>query len=513
MNIHALLKSIDIEEIKNEPHTTVTQIAYDSRRVEPGTLFVCIKGFKVDGHKFAGQAVEKGAVAIVVEEILEDIDVPQIRVSDTRIALAALADEFYDHPSQKIKTIGITATNGKTSTSFMTNAILENHGYKTGLMGTIVVKIGDYAEPSELTTPESLDLHHFFKKMVDEEVSHATMEVSSSALELNRIGNVDFDIVTLNNISREHIDLHASFENYLAHKTGLVRNAGEGKIAILNLDDPYSADLVDQTAADVVTIGVERQDADIRCQSLDLSTGRANFVVEIVRDIHAGGEVIPKQQFEINLATPGFHSVYNSMVSIALGLLSGVSVETIQQSLAEFVGVERRFEIIFEEDFKIIDDHFANSGNIDVTLGTLVKMDFNKVKLVYAIRGDRGVTVNRENAETIVKWASKLGLTEVVATCSRSHVTEKDVVRDNELDVFLAVMEEAGIRVNLFDELPDAIQEGLLNVEDEDILLLAGCQGMDFGAKLALEQLKGLRPELDDEKLLHPLKKRVAGNV
>ena len=152
-------------------------------------------------------------------------------------ALATLADAFYGHPTQKLKTIGITATNGKTSTAFMTNAILENHGFKTGLMGTIVVKIGDYAEPSDLTTPESLDLHRFFKQMVDEEVTHATMEVSSSALELNRVGNVDFDIVTLNNISREHIDLHASFENYLEFKSGLIRNAEKGQIAILNLDD------------------------------------------------------------------------------------------------------------------------------------------------------------------------------------------------------------------------------------------------------------------------------------
>ena len=201
------------------------------------------------------------------------------------------------------------------------------------------------------------------------------------------------------------------------------------------------------------------------------------------------------------------------MVSIAIGLLCGVSVETIQKSLAEFIGVERRFEIIFEEDFKIIDDHFANSGNIDVTLGTLEKMDYHKVKLVYAIRGDRGVTVNKENAEAIAKWASKLGFHEVIATCSRSHVTEKDFVHDKEIEVFLKVMEEAGIQVKLFDELPDAIHEGLKQAEQDDIVLLAGCQGMDYGAKVALEQLKVLRPELDQDKLLQPLKKRVAGNA
>lgn len=511
MNMHTLIQSIQIEEVRNDKALEITGLAYDSRKVEPGHLFVCVKGFKVDGHKFAGQAVEQGAVAIVVEDFVDNVDVPQIRVLDSRIALAALADNFYDHPSGKLKTIGITATNGKTSTAFMTNAILENQGYKTGLMGTIVVKIGDYAEPSDLTTPESLDLHRFFHQMVEEGVTHTTMEVSSSALELNRVGNVEFDIVTLNNISREHIDLHASFEKYLAYKTGHIRNAKKGQTAILNLDDSYSAALVDQTEADVVTIGVERQDADICCTALDLSTGRATFTVEVGRDLHVNGVHIPKQQFDIDLATPGFHSVYNSMVAITIGLLCDASVETIQQSLAEFVGVERRFEIIFEEDFKIIDDHFANSGNIDVTLGTLEKMDYEKVRLVYAIRGDRGVTVNKENAETIAKWAAKLGLREVIATRSLSHVTEKDFVHDEELEVFLNVMEEANIQVQLYDELPDAILDGLKQAEPGDVVLLAGCQGMDYGAKVALEQLQVLRPELDQDKLLQPLKKRVAG--
>ncbi|MHA6258515.1 Mur ligase family protein [Sporosarcina sp. CAU 1771] len=512
MNIHILLPAIQIEEIRNSKEAEITGLAYDSRKVESGNLFVCIKGFKMDGHRFAGQAVEQGATVLVVEDFIDDVNVMQIRVEDSRVAMAALADTFYGHPSRKLKTIGITATNGKTSTAFMTNAILEKSGFKTGLMGTIVVKIGDYAEPSDLTTPESLDLHRFFGQMVKEEVTHTTMEVSSSALELNRVGSVDFDIVTLNNISREHIDLHDSFDNYLAYKTGLIRNARKGQTAILNLDDSYSAALVDQTEADVVTIGVERQDADIRCTTLDLSTGRATFTVEISEDLEINGVHIPKQQFDIRLATPGFHSVYNSMVAITIGLLCEVPVEKIQESLAEFVGVERRFEIIFEDDFKIIDDHFANSGNIDVTLGTLEKMDYEKVRLVYAIRGDRGVTVNKENAETIAKWASKLGFNEVIATRSISHVTEKDFVHDEEMDVFLKVMKKANIQVELYDELPDAILDGIKQAEKDDIVLLAGCQGMDYGAKVALEQLQVLRPELNQEKLFKPLAKRVAGN-
>lgn len=512
MEIAKLMEYVNITETKNIKQIDITGLAYNSRKVENGQVFVCIKGFKVDGHQFAGQAVENGAVALVVEDFIEGLEVPQYKVENGRIALATLADAYYDHPTQKLKTIGITATNGKTSTSFMTNAILENNGLKTGLMGTVVVKIGDYAEPSELTTPESLDLQRFYAQMVEEDVTHATMEVSSSALELNRVGCVDFDIVTLNNISREHIDLHSSFENYFEHKSSLIRNAGADKVAILNLDDTYSASLINKTKAKVITVGVEQQSADVICRDLDLSTGRAKFIVEITKDLVTKDIVIPKQQFQIELSTPGFHSVYNSMVSIVIGLLCDVPVSTIQKSLNEFVGVERRFEIIFEDDFKIIDDHFANSGNIDITLGTLEKMDFKRICLVYAIRGDRGVTVNRENAEAIAKWAPRLGIHEVIATLSRSHVTQKDVVSDEELAVFKDVMDKAGIDVRLYEELPEAIEHGLNDVAEGDLVLLGGCQGMDYGAKLALEQLEMIRPNVDKKKLFQPLEKRVAGN-
>ncbi|WP_391118535.1 Mur ligase family protein [Psychrobacillus sp. L3] len=512
MELTKLMEHVNVKEVIHPKRIDITGLAYNSRKVEKGQVFVCVRGFKADGHQFAGQAVEKGATALVVEEFIEGLDVPQYKVESGRNALATLADAYYGHPTQQLKTIGITATNGKTSTSFMTNAILENHGLKTGLMGTVVVKIGDYAEPSELTTPESLDLQRFYAQMVDADVTHATMEVSSSALELNRVGCVDFDIVTLNNISREHIDLHSSFENYFEHKSSLIRNAGADKVAILNLDDEYSASLVNKTKASVITIGVEEQSADVICRNLDLSTGRAKFMVDITRDLVTADLVIPKQQFQIELSTPGFHSVYNSMVSIVIGLLCEVPIATIQKSLFEFVGVERRFEIIFEDDFKIIDDHFANSGNIDITLGTLEKMDFNRVSLVYAIRGDRGVTVNKENAEAIARWAPRLGIHEVIATLSRSHVTQKDIVSDAELAVFKEVMDKAGINVHLYEELPEAIGHSLQEVSEGDLLLLAGCQGMDFGAKIALEQLETIRPNMDKKKLFQPLEKRVAGN-
>jgi UDP-N-acetylmuramoyl-L-alanyl-D-glutamate--2,6-diaminopimelate ligase len=158
-----LLKSVHVINAWNERDIEVTGLAYNSRSVEPGQIFVCIKGFKTDGHAYILEAVSNGAAAIVVEDYQEGWeDLPQFQVEDSRASLAAMSDAFYGHPSRAMKTIGITATNGKTSTSFMTNSILEEHGLKTGLIGTVVVKYGDYSEPTKLTTPESLDLHRYF---------------------------------------------------------------------------------------------------------------------------------------------------------------------------------------------------------------------------------------------------------------------------------------------------------------------------------------------------------------
>nr|WP_239534030.1 UDP-N-acetylmuramoyl-L-alanyl-D-glutamate--2,6-diaminopimelate ligase [Thalassobacillus pellis] len=506
-----LLESVDIIESENKKDIDIAGIAYNSNDVTPGDVFVCIKGFVTDGHDYIGGAVKNGAAAIIVEDLQDGWDIPQIRVKNSRLALAAMSDTFYGHPSQSMKTVGITATNGKTTTSFMTDAILEKHGWKTGLIGTVVVKMGDYAEPATLTTPESLDLHHYFAQMRERDISHVTMEVSSSALDLHRIGNVDFDIVTLNNISREHIDLHGSFEEYFNTKASLVRNAGPDKCAVLNLDCPYSSSLVNETKAQVLTFSVEKEDGHLCCKNLDLSTGRAKFTVEVRKPFEVNGVKVEPQEFDIELATPGYHSVYNSMVAITVGLVSGVPVNTIQTSLRQFGGVERRFEIIFEDDFKIIDDHFANNGNIDVTLSTMQKMEFKNLKLVYAIRGNRGPTVNRENAKAIAEWAPKLGIGEVVATLSRSHVTTKDKVTDEEIEVFREEMDEAGVKVHLYEELDDAISHALSEVEADDIVLLAGSQGMDFGANIALNQMKEARPEIDEEKLFKPLENRVAG--
>ncbi len=511
MELKALLDGIAILEEKPGTPLKIRGLAYHSSRVEEGFLFICLKGYKTDGHLYLEEAQEKGAAAAIVEDVRENLDIPQYRVPDTRAALAKLADRFYGRPSSKIHVTGVTATNGKTSTTYMLNSILEEQGLNTGLIGTVVVKTGSTVRPAELTTPESLDLHCIFNQMVEEEVSHAVMEVSSSGLELNRVGHIDFDTVVLNNISREHIDLHGSFEAYYKAKAGLIRNAKKGGWAILNLDCPYSSSLKNETAARVFTYGLKNREADCLVSDLDLGTGRARFNVEILKkdppSIFSGYP----GSFRVELSVLGLHSVYNAMAAILAALLQGIPIAVIQKALKDFRGVERRFELIFEDDIKVLDDHFANYGNINVTLETLQMMEYNNLHLVYAIRGGRGVTVNRENAEAIAEWAPRLGLEKVIATTSVSHVDEKDVVSEEERLVFKTVMEKAGLNTEIYEELPAAIGRGLENAAPGDVILLAGCQGMDYGASICLEQIHRLKPHLAKEKIFAALKNRVAG--
>ena len=511
MRLGELINSIKVLRAINHQDINIEGISYHSKKVTEGHLFVCIKGYKADGHKYLSQAVEMGAVAAIVEDFQEEITIPQYLVENSRIALAQIGAAFYNSPSKSMKMIGITATNGKTTTSYMLNSMLENYGLKTGLIGTVTIKIDDSSIPSELTTPESLDLQNYLSKMVERKVSHVTMEVSSSALELHRVKEVDYDIVTFNNISRDHIDAHGTFERYFEAKSSLITTAGENSYAVLNLDDPNSASLVNRTKAKVITFGVKSRDGHINCKNLDLTTGRGRYTVEILKSFKVKDMEYSPSEFEVELSVPGLHSVYNSISAITVALLCGVPIPTIQNTLKNFAGVERRFEFIFEDDIKIIDDHFANPGNINVTLQTLEYMDYKNLHLVYAIRGERGTTVNRENSEVIVNWAAKLGFDEIIATRSVSHVTSKDMVTEEELNVFLEVMNNAGIKVHLYDELTDAIAHSLAVAQEGDLILLAGCQGMDYGAEIALRQLHQKMLEYPKEKLFFPLRNRVAG--
>lgn len=506
MNFNKLLGSLKILEIKNEnKDLDIKGICYHSKKAEKGFIYVAIKGFITDGHKYIYDAKKNGAIIAIVEEFVEDCDIPQHKVGNTREALSRISAEFYGYPTKEMDVIGVTATNGKTTTTYMLNQIYEEAGFKTGLVGSVMNKVGEKFVPSELTTPESLDLQKLFYDMREENIHKALMEVSSSALELYRVNDVDYDIVSFNNFSREHIDQHGSFEKYWEAKSSLITKAKASSYALLNIDDEQIKTLVDKTDAHVITYSTKSYDGMIYAKNIRLIKGRPTFTIVVKEDIKALKGIINKGEFQIELGIPGLHSVENAMVTTVIALTDGVEVEIIQKALRDFKGVERRFEYIYEKDFLIIDDHFANLKNINVSLETLSHINCNKLHLIYAIRGNRGTTVNRENAEALVSWKDKLGIEEIIGTKSIGNVGIKDTVSEEEEKVFSEIVRAAGINLTIYDRLEDAIAYTLKETKNNDIVFLAGCQGMDHGAKIALDYIHEINPNIKVEDLYKPL--------
>ncbi len=511
MNLDKLLKELKIIEKRNEKNNIdIKGIAYHSARVEEGFIYVAIKGYITDGHKYIKGAEKNGAVALIVEEFSEDCQLPQYKVLNSRESLSQISAAFYEHPSRRMSVIGVTATNGKTTTTYMLNQIYEEAGFTTGLIGSVMNKVGEHFVPSELTTPESLDLQKLFKDMRKENIHKALMEVSSSALELYRVNDVDYDIVSFNNFSREHIDQHGSFEKYWEAKSSLIKKAKKNSYALLNIDDEHIKTLVDETNAQVITYSTKSDEGMIYAKDIELVKGRPSFTVVVKDDIKTFNYIIRKGEFKIILGIPGLHSLENAMVAAVIALTDGIDIALIQKGLKEFLGVERRFEYIYEKDFLIIDDHFANLKNINVSLETLSKINCNKLHLIYAIRGNRGITVNRENAEALVSWKDRLCISEIIGTKSIGSVTKKDEVSTEEEKIFSDIIKAAGIKLTLYDKLEDAINHTLRETKENDIVFLAGCQGMDKGAKIALDYISSLRPDLKVEDLYKPLKSRAS---
>lgn len=510
MKLKEILDSVNYVETNRESDfdIEIKNIAYHTDDVVEGSMYVAIKGLVVDGHKYIPKAIESGAVAVAVEEFTDD-DILQIKFENIREAMADMAQVFYDYPQRELHKIGITATNGKTTTSFMTNAILNEAGIRTGLIGTVEIKYDDVQIPSLLTTPESVDMQKHMRGMIDAGIKNLVMEVSSSGMESNRVRNIEYDIVTFNNFSREHIDQHGSFERYWEIKSGHVRNAKADAVVILNMDEEKIAGLVDETVGQVLKYSLENSDYDFYIENLDLSTGIANFDFVVKDDIMLKDRTIALDRFHVELNIAGYSSVMNAVVAIIIALSMGIDKSTIVSGLKKFSGVERRFEMIYNDDFKIIDDHFANMRNIEVTLSTLQNISHNALNMIYAIRGNRGLTLNGENAGLMVEWLQKLGVNKIIATSSVESVGPKDKVSQEEYDLFMDIMDKGNIEIEFHDRLDDGIRAVLDITGDDDIVLLAGCQGMDQGGRIALEMLcEGVSEERRAE-IMAPLKDRV----
>ncbi|NPV79852.1 MAG: UDP-N-acetylmuramoyl-L-alanyl-D-glutamate--2,6-diaminopimelate ligase [Firmicutes bacterium] len=384
--LHEILGNADVVHVSGDKDVPIQGITYDSRRVEQGYLFVAIPGEKRDGHDFVDQAVGRGAVAVAVQR---DVSVPEsvtvVKVGDSRKALADLSASFWDNPSSKMKLIGVTGTNGKTTTTHLIKAIIEAGGHPTGLIGTIHNMLGDRVEKAIHTTPESSDLQALLRRMLDLGISHAVMEVSSHSIVLERIRGLDFDIGVFTNITQDHLDFHGTFENYLDAKARFFQDLGtqEGsksgkKYAIVNVDDPNSDTIMKRATVPVVTYGLERS-ADVVAEDVRLSMHGLSYKAKTAQG-----------QVQIDMKLAGRFNVYNSLAAVASGVTLGIPLADIEKGLHGAAGVPGRFETVDNgQDFTVIVDYAHTPDGLENILRSAREFTRGKVIVVFGCGGDR----------------------------------------------------------------------------------------------------------------------------
>lgn len=436
---------------------TITSIEMDSRQVKKGALFICIKGFTVDGHDFAKQAVENGAVAIIAERPL-DVDVPVIVVRDSRRAMAVLADAFYGQPTHRLHLIGVTGTNGKTTTTHIIEHIARKANKKTGLIGTVQIKIGDDAYPTQNTTPESLLLQRTFKQMVDEGVDVAVMEVSSHALHMGRVHGCDYDVAVFTNLTQDHLDYHGTMEEYRNAKGLLFAQLGnrydhkQPKFAVLNNDDPASQYYKHMTAATVITYGI-KTDSDIMAKRIDIVSNGMAFDL-----------ITPHGTARVKTKLIGLFNVYNLLAAVSACLVSRIPFPVIVEAIEEISGVAGRFETVDEgQNFTVIVDYAHTPDSLENVLKTVRQFARKKVYVVVGCGGDRDRTKRPLMAKVAVKYADMAIFT---SDNPRSEEPER-ILRDMEAGV-------PGERYVTIVDRKEAIDYAVEQAQEGDIVLIAG---------------------------------------
>ena len=360
MILKSLLKGLDYEVIKGNEESKVQNIRYDNRKIEQGDAFVCVKGFKVDGHSFIGDAIKKGAKTLIVQEdvsVQEDITI--IKVRDTRKALAIMSSNYFGNPKDKLKIIGITGTNGKTTSAFIIKSILEKAGFMTGLIGTIANYIGNKKVDAVRTTPESYELHELFKNMVDAGVEYCVMEVSSHSLELDRVYGVQFEEGIFTNLTRDHLDFHKTFENYYNAKFKLFERSNH---SIINLDDPYGANIV----KDIEERGVKTK---VSTFSIEKESDFKAFEIKS----HSNGS-----EFKVNLESIEEFSI-------------NIPMDKIKEGLSDVV-IPGRCELVAKEKnlpYSIIIDYAHTPDGLENILSTVKAFTKNRMISVFGCGGDR----------------------------------------------------------------------------------------------------------------------------
>lgn len=479
MELKKLLINLDYKIESGNLNKNITEIKYDSREIKNGNLFIAISGFETDGHKFISQAVENGAQAVIIEKELAEYQdgITYIRVQNSRKAMADLAKVFFKNPLTEIDLIGITGTNGKTTTSFLLYNILKEEAGKAALFGTIKNIIADQEIDSSRTTPESVDLYRYFSDMKDQGVKYGVMEVSSHALDLYRVRGMEFAAAIFTNISPEHLDYHKSLENYRNVKSRLFSQLKSNSFAVINKDD-QNADFIKERSSGLnYSYSLNDQEADLYTEEYEFSKNGMSY--------KTAGRI--NKRFKLSLG--GIFNIYNSLAAILTADLLGVEAAKIKSALKNISGVPGRFEIIDAgQDFQIVVDYAHTPDGMKNVLETAENLKENKLIVLFGCGGDRDRSKRAEMAKLAEAHADYV-------------IVSNDNPRTEDPNIIFSEIKEGFSRefenYEIIADRAEGIKKAIEKAEKNDIVMLLGRGHEKY------QILNNKKIELDDRKVAY----------
>lgn len=486
MNLGSILADLDYKLINGSLDQEVNGISFDSRKTRPGDLFICISGLKSDGHDYIQQAIDGGAVALLVERQIDVVpDISVVQVADSRKAMPTLASNFYQSPSSQLRLVGVTGTNGKTTTTHLIKAILEEQGCKAGIMGTLYSRIGDYEKVFSNTTPESSDIEEFLDIVRMVSGQYAVIEVSSHALEMGRVERLVFHSAVFTNLTQDHLDFHGDMDSYKRSKLRLFEqmDMSQGRFAVINADDVAAADFIKAASGNYITYGINEK-AAVQATDIRFSLKGSQFTV-----------CYQDEQFPIDMRLIGRFSIYNALAAIAFALQEGISQDVIMKALAKVKGVAGRFEQVdCGQDFTVIVDYAHTPDGLENILKTGREILEKRLITVFGCGGDRDKTKRPLMGRIAAQYSNF-----TIVTSDNPRTEEPEAIID---DIIPGLQEVENSHYAKIIDRREAIHQAICLAKKGDLIIIAGKghetyqlvkdQILDFDDRLvAAEFLKG----------------------
>lgn len=467
--VAALTGQVEIVEQRGGLDRPVTAVTDDSRAVAAGSLFVAVKGERVDGHEFVGQAMQAGAAAVVAQGAVETGSLPLVRVADSRKALGLLGSRFYGDPSAQLAMIGVTGTNGKTTTTYLCKALLEGIGRRVGLIGTVAYQIGSETIPASHTTPGALELQGLLARMIQSGMNSVVMEVSSHALAMDRTAGCEYDAAVFTNLTQDHLDYHGTMEEYFQAKLRLFTGLGGGKKtgqrAIVNMDDPRGAEIRAACRVPVWGYAVTSR-ADLKAEQVRLSMNGTTFVA-----------ATPAGTFTVESRLVGEHNVYNLLGAIGVALHAGATCDQVREAVSRVSNVPGRFERVSAgQDFTVVVDYAHTEDALVRLLAAAQALKTHRIITVFGCGGDRDRGKRPKMGRAAVEHS------DVVVLTSDNPRTEDPmaILREVEIGVRDALQGRSHVEYHLVPDRREAIGTAVRLARTGDIVLIAGKGHEDY---------------------------------